>query len=156
MYVVRRTQVMVLGLNSTVDQGMARVGRTRWREPKFFSAIRPHLRRLRNFVFSTKILVGNTCGVAEFCLFINYLIEVFSIRTWNTLSPLCWYHHIIPGTEVYEGIWKIFGARTFHDYIYLVPFKWSHRRRNSPLWYQNTKHNINLGIWILLNEKDLA
>ena len=40
--------------------------------------------RLRNFVFSTKILVGNTCGVAEFCLFMNYLTEVFSIRTWNT------------------------------------------------------------------------
>jgi hypothetical protein len=41
--------------------------------------------RLRNFVFSTKILVGNTCGVAEFCLFYEFhLTEVFSIRTWNT------------------------------------------------------------------------
>ena len=64
---------------------------------KHFSASRSYaevlkgerVRRLRNYVFSTKILVGNTCAVAEFCLFMNYLIEVFSIRTWNNLSPLC-------------------------------------------------------------------
>ena len=46
--------------------------------------VRDHTWRLRNFVFSTKPLVGNTCGVAEFCLFMNYLIEVYSVSERGT------------------------------------------------------------------------
>ena len=63
-----------------------------------FHRVPPPTWRLRNFVFSTKILVGNRCGNAEFCLFMNYLTEVFI--NVEHLSPLCWYHHIIPGTRV--------------------------------------------------------
>ena len=45
---------------------------------------REYSSRLQNFVFSTKILVGNRCGVAKLCLFYEFHKQKFLVSEHGT------------------------------------------------------------------------